>query len=178
MGINIIIDPTSYEAGGPLADFAFKEVPNVYPKLSGPALSAASAGYIASAPRLTGSSNILEDGTFPVAQGATGEFLPPDPVSTIDFLIVHVAPTSGSSIVRGGTNWNPAQAEFDPAYGLDVGIAGVDLQEDVFETAINEPIGAQFKANLQDYVSRGILIVSDTGGTPMTPGDIGSYTAP
>ena len=178
MGINIIINPTAYASGGPLEDFATKEVPNTYPKLSGPTLSAASAGYIASAPRLTGYSNILEDGTFPVAEGATGAFEPANPVDTTKDIIVHVAPTSGSSVVRGGTIWNPAQAEFDPAYGLDVGIAGVDLQSDVFETAINEPVGSQFKANLQDYVSRGILQVRNDGGTPMTPKEIGDYTAP
>jgi hypothetical protein len=92
--------------------------------------------------------------------------------------MVHVSPTSGSSVVRGGSDWNPDTAEYDPSYGLNVPISGITLQSDVFETALNEPVGMQFRANLQDYVSRGILIVRNDGGTPMTPKQIGDYQAP
>jgi hypothetical protein len=179
MPINITINPTAYGASGPLAQFASKRVPNTYPKLHEPRLDEVTGtGYIASAPRLTGSSNILDDGSFPIAEGATAAFLPADAVDTIEDLIVHVSPTSGSAIVRGGSAWDPDQAEYDPSYGLDVSIAGLTLQSDVFETALNEPVGMQFRANLQDYVARGILIVRDDGGTPMTPKEIGDYTAP
>ena len=180
MAINITIDPAAIEAGGPLEQFASRSVPNTYPKLAEPRLDeVVGGGYIASAPRLTGSSNILEDGTFPIAEGATGAFLPADPVDTTEDLMVHVSPTSGSSIVRGGSAWNPSQAEYDPTYGLNVSISGISLQNDVFETALNEPVGAQFKANLQDLVSRGILIVTEgPTGPPMDPGEIADYTAP
>lgn len=180
MAINITINPTAYAPGGPLAEFASREIPNSYPKLHEPRLSAVTAtGYIASAPRLTGSSNILDDGTFPVAEGATGAFEAADPVDTTEDIVVHVSPTSGSSVVRGGSAWDPNQAEFDPSYGLDVGIAGVTLQGDVFETALKEPVGMQFRANLQDYVSRGILIVTEgPTGPPMDPGEIADYEAP
>lgn len=179
MSINITINPVAYGPGGPLEQFAIKEVPNVYPKLHEPRLSdVTGTGYIASAPRLTGSSNIKADGTFPVAEGATGAFEAPNPVDTTEDLMVHVSPTSGSSVVRGGSPWNPAQAEYDPSYGLNVPISGVTLQSDVFETALKEPVGMQFRANLQDYVSRGILIVRNDAGSPMTPGEIADYTAP
>ena len=162
MSINITIDPAAYAADGPLEQFASKTVPNTYPKLHEPRLDEVTgSGYIASAPRLTGSSNILDDGSFPIAEGATAAFLPADPVDTTEDMMVHVSPTSGSSVVRGGSAWNPNQAEYDPSYGLDVPISGVTLQSDVFETALNEPVGMQFRANLQDYVSRGILIVLD-----------------
>lgn len=178
MAINIRIDPAAYAADGPLEQFASKNNPNTYPKTQEPRLDTIGSGatgdpgigYIASAPRLTGSSNILPDGTFPTAEPATSDI-------TRD-LIVHVSPTSGSAIVRGGSDWNPAQAEYDPSYGLDVGIAGVTLQNDVFETALKEPVGMQFRANLQDYVARGILIVLDDLGAVMNPGDIADYTAP
>lgn len=179
MSINITINPTAYAPGGPLAEFASREIPNSYPKLHEPRLSAVTGtGYIASAQRLTGSSNILDDGTFPVAEGATGAFEPANPVDTTEDIVVHVSPTSGSSVVRGGSAWNPDTAEFDPSYGLDVPVSGVTLQNDVFETALNEPVGMQFRANLQDYVARGILIVRDHAGSPMTPKEIGDYTAP
>jgi hypothetical protein len=180
MAINIIIDPLAYGAGGPLEKFASKRVPNTYPKLHEPRLDEVTAtGYIASAPRLTGSSNILDDGSFPIAEGSTGAFLPPDPVDTTEDLVVHVSPTSGSAVVRGGSDWNPNQAEYDPSYGLNVPISGVTLQNDVFETALNEPVGMQFRANLQDLVSRGILIVTEgPTGPPMDPGEIADYQAP
>lgn len=178
MAINITIDPAAYGANGPLEQFASKNNPNTYPKQQEPRLDTIGGGatgdpgigYIASAPRLTGSSNILPDGTFPTVEPATSD--------TTSDLVVHVSPTSGSAIVRGGSAWNPDQAEYDPSYGLDVGIAGVTLQNDVFETALNEPVGMQFRANLQDYVARGILIVRDDLGSPMTPKQIADYTAP
>ena len=179
MAINITIDPAAYGASGPLEKFASKRVPNTYPKLHEPRLDEVTGtGYIASAPRLTGSSNILADGTFPLAEGATGEFEPAAPVDTTEDLIVHVSPTSGSSVVRGGSDWDPNQAEYDPSYGLDIGVGGVTLQSDVFETALNEPVGMQFRANLQDLVARGILIVRNDAGSSMTPKEIGDYTAP
>jgi hypothetical protein len=179
MPINITIDPTAYAPGGPIAQFASKEVPNTYPKLHEPRLAdVTGTGYIASAPRLTGSSNIKDDGTFPIAEGATGAFEAAQPVDTADQLMVHVSPTSGSSIVRGGSAWDPNNAEFDPTYGLNVPVSGITIQSDVFETALIEPVGAQVRANLQDYVARGILVVRDDGGTPMTPKEIGDYTAP
>jgi hypothetical protein len=179
MSINITIDPAAYGASGPLAQFASKRVPNTYPKLHEPRLDEVTgSGYIASAPRLTGSSNILDDGTFPLAEGATGAFEAAVPVDTSEDLMVHVSPTSGSSVVRGGSQWNPESAAYDPTYGLNVPIAGITLQSDVFETALKEPVGMQFRANLQDLVARGILIVRDDGGTPMSPGDIADYTAP
>ncbi len=187
MSINITINPTAYASGGPLAEFATREIPNTYPKrheprldtIGGGATGDPGIGYIASAPRLTGSSNILDDGTFPTAEGATGTFEAALPVDTTEDIVVHVSPTSGSSIVRSGGAWDPNQAEFDPSYGLDVSIAGVSLQSDVFETALNEPVGMQFRANLQDYVARGILIVTEgPTGPPMDPGEIAEYTAP
>lgn len=179
MAINITIDPLAYGSGGPLEQFAFKVVPNTYPKLHEPRLDEVTgSGYIASAPRLTGSSNILADGTFPIAEGATGAFEPAEPVDTTEDLMVHVSPTSGSSVVRGGSSWNPGNAEYDPTYGLNVPISGITLQSDVFETALKEPVGMQFRANLQDLVARGVLIVRDDGGSPMTPNEIGDYTAP
>jgi len=170
MPINIEIDPAAYGVGGPLEKFSSRDNPNIYPKLHETSLESAGPGYIASATRLSGSSNILEDGSFPTAEAASS--------STIQDLIVHVSPTSGSSVVRGGSAWNPAQAEYDPSYGLDVGVGGVTLQSDVFETALKEPVGMQFRANLQDYISRGILIVRNDAGTPMTPNQIATYTAP
>ena len=88
-----------------------------------------------------------------------------------------MSPTSGSTIIRGN-NFIPSNAEFDPAYGLDVTVSGVELQNDVFETAVNEPIGAQFKANLQDLVERNILEVLNHLGTPLSAGAIANYTAP
>ncbi len=179
MSINITIDPAALTGSGPLAQFASREIPNSYPKLHEPRLSAVTGtGYIASAQRLTGSSNILDDGTFPVAEGATGAFEAADPVDTTKAVVVHVSPTSGSSVVRGGNAWNPDTAEFDPSYGLDVPVSGVTLQSDVFETALKEPVGMQFRANLQDYVARGILIVRNDSGSSMTPGEIADYTAP
>jgi hypothetical protein len=179
MAIDITINPAAYAPGGPLSQFATKRVPNTYPKLHEPRLDEVTGtGYIASAPRLTGSSNILADGTFPLAEGATGAFEAAVPVDTTEDLMVHVSPTSGSSVVRGGSDWNPDTAEYDPSYGLNVPISGITLQSDVFETALNEPVGMQFRANLQDYVARGILIVRNDGGTPMTPKEIGDYQAP
>ena len=171
MAINITIDPAAYGSGGPLEQFASKNNPNVYPKLHEPRLDEVTGtGYIASAPRLTGSSNIKADGSFPTAEAATSD--------TTEDLMVHVSPTSGSSVVRGGSEWNTESAEFDPTYGLNVPKAGITLQSDVFETALNEPVGMQFRANLQDLVARGILQVRNDAGSPMSPGDIADYTAP
>ncbi len=90
-------------------------------------------------------------------------------------ILVHIAPTSGSTIIRGN-NWLSSRAEFDPAYGLDVGVKPITLNESVFETAINDPIGGQFLANLQDLVARGIIEVADDG-TPLTPEQIRDFAA-
>lgn len=170
MAINITIAPAAYGPGGPLEPFKTKVSPPNYPRTNEPRLVDAGPGYIASAPRTTGHSNIREDGTFPTVDPATE--------NTLADLMVHVSPTSGSSVVRGGSDWDNSQAEFDPTYGLNVPVSGITLQSDVFETALNEPVGMQFRANLQDLVARGILEVRNDGGTPMTPGEIAAYTAP
>ena len=124
-------------------------------------------GFIASASPLTFRSNIGEDGSFPVA--------PPTTEDTTLITLVHVSPTSGSTVLQG----KPpvfSKIETNPAYGLDVGIAPLELEEPVFEAALNDPIGAQFSANLMDLVTRGILLVQDDGVT-MDPGDIRDFTA-
>jgi hypothetical protein len=176
MTISITIPSTAFDAAGPLEEFATRKnqpygntVPS--PSFNNPpgTTGAPGPGYIASASRLVKTTNILEDGTFPDAFGAA--------IDQIADVVVHVSPTSGSTIIRGN-NWTPSNAEFDPAYGLDVTTAGVELQNDIFETAINEPVGAQFTANLQDYVARGILLVKDQAGVTLTPGTIAAYTAP
>jgi hypothetical protein len=176
MPISIKILESAFEANGPLEEFATRANPPYGNTVSTPSFNnapgstnAPKPGYIASASRLVKTTNILEDGTFPAAFGAA--------IDQIADIVVHVSPTSGSTIIRGN-NFNPANAEFDPAYGLDVTTSGVELQEDIFETAVNEPVGAQFTANLQDYVSRGILIVRDPAGVTMDPGDIAGYVAP
>jgi hypothetical protein len=177
MTIHIRISESGLTGAGPLAEYATQAVPNLYPRSQQESFNnpvghtyAPGPGFIASVPRLSGSSNINPDGTFPTAIAAERDISKD--------LIVHVSPTSGSSIIRGN-GWNPTRAEYEPSYGLDVTIDGLEMQPDVFETAINEPIGGQFKANLQDYVARGILEVSEgPTGPPMTPGEIGDYTAP
>jgi hypothetical protein len=93
-------------------------------------------------------------------------------------VLVHISPTSGSTIIRGN-NFLPSRAEFDPAYGLDVGIAYVELNDSVFETAINEPIGSQFLACLQDLVARGIIeVFGSTLDRVLTTEEIRNFTAP
>jgi hypothetical protein len=171
MAVTITILPSAYGSGGPLEEFATRlpGVPGRYAKES-VRLEDAEPGFIASAPRLKGYSNIKEDGTFPVAFATA--------IDQIQDLMVHVSPTSGSSVVRGASAWVESQAEFDPTYGLNVTSSGVQLQNDVFETALNEPVGSQFKANLQDLISRGIILVHDHLGATMDPGDIADYTAP
>jgi hypothetical protein len=125
-------------------------------------------GFIASASPLTFRSNINEDGTFPTAPGATAD--------ERQDIMVHISPTSGSSIIRGGV-WKAENAEFDPTYGLNVTTKGVQVQQDVFETAIQEPIGSQFMANLQDLVDRSIVEVEDEYGNILTPREIRDYEA-
>jgi hypothetical protein len=117
---------------------------------------------------MTHRTNILEDGTFPDALagsplGATGEAGTEEQQQDV---LVHISPTSGSTVIRGN-NWVASNAEFDPAYGLDIGVTQTMIDPSVFETAINEPIGAQFLASLQDLVVRGIIEVLDDG-TPLT----------
>ncbi len=176
MPISIKILESAFDPGGPLEEFATRENPPYGNPASTPSFNnapgstnAPGPGYIASASRLVQTTNILEDGTFPAAFGAA--------IDQIADVVIHVSPTSGSTIIRGN-NFNPAIAEFDPAYGLNVTTTGVELQEDIFETAVNEPVGAQFTANLQDFVARGILIVRDPAGMTMDAGDIADYTAP
>jgi len=176
MPISIKIPENAFDANGPLEEFGTRANPPYGNPVTSPSLNnppgstfAPKPGYIASASRLVKTTNILEDGTFPAAFGAA--------LDQVADVVVHVSPTSGSTIIRGN-NFNPANAEFDPAYGLDVTTSGVELQEDIFETAINEPVGAQFTANLQDYVARGILTVHDQNGATMDPGEIAAYTAP
>jgi hypothetical protein len=125
-------------------------------------------GFIASASPLTYRSNINEDGTFPTAPGATAD--------ERQDVMIHISPTSGSSIIRGGA-WQAENAEFDPTYGLNVTTKGVQVQQDVFETAVQEPIGSQFMANLQDLVNRNIVEVEDEYGNTMTPREIRDYEA-
>jgi hypothetical protein len=176
MPISIRLDPIVFDAGQPLAPFAERRNlpygnPASTPSFNNPpgSTNAPGPGYIASASRLTRTTNINPDGTFPAAFDAA--------IDQMADIFVHVAPTSGSTVIRGN-NFKPSNAEFDPAYGLDVNLSGVELQEDVFESAINEPLGAQFKANLQDLVARGILLVHDQNGVTMDPGDIAGYVAP
>jgi hypothetical protein len=126
---------------------------------------------------MTHRTNILEDGTFPAAlegspAGATGEAGTEEQMQDV---LVHVSPTSGSTIIRGN-NWVASRAEFDPAYGLDIGVSVTEINPEVFETAINEPIGAQFLASLQDLVVRGIIEVLDDG-TPLTAAQIRLFDA-
>lgn len=177
MPIKISILPTALESGGPLEQFAQRKNlpfanPDKQPSFNNVVGSTnyPGPGFIASASRLTRTSNILPDGTFPAAFDAA--------IDQVQDLFIHVSPTSGSSVVRGGSAWSTSRAEFDPTYGLNVDVTGVELQEDVFETAVNEPVGAQFKANLQDLVTRGLLILHDQNGATMDPGDIADYTAP
>jgi hypothetical protein len=187
MTIGIRIDPDAFEPGNPLEAFKARANPPYanpaqYPVVPLPlgttgTTGAPGPGFIASCSPMTLRTNILEDGTFPDAvvaspEGATGV---PGTVQQQQDVLVHVSPTSGSTIIRGN-NWNPSRAEFDPAYGLDIGVAPTDINDSVFETAINEPIGAQFLACLQDLVVRGIIEVADNG-TPMTPEQIRDFTA-
>jgi hypothetical protein len=187
MTIGIRIDPDAFEPGQPLEAFKTRANPAYanplqYPEVPLPlgttgTTGAPGPGFIASCSPMTHRTNIREDGTFPDAlaaspPGATGEAGTEEQQQDV---LVHVSPTSGSTIIRGN-NWNPSRAEFDPAYGLDVGITQVMIDPSVFETAVNEPIGAQFLACLQDLVVRGIIEVLDDG-TPMTPEQIRDFQA-
>jgi len=188
MTISIRIDPDAFDPNGPLEAFRVRSNPSFAHPLQYPAVplplgitgttGAPGPGFIASASPQTFRTNILEDGTFPTAPvasppGATGEVGTEEMMQDV---LVHVAPTSGSTIVRGN-NFNASRAEFDPAYGLDVGIAPVQLDDSVFESAINDPIGGQFLANLQDLVVRGIIEVVLNNGSPMTPIEIKGFVA-
>ncbi len=189
MTIGIRIDPDAFEPGQPLEAFKLRANPPLAQPLQYPEvpLPIGTTGYtgapgpvkgatanpsgryvIASASPRTYRTNIREDGTFPSAlvgspAGATGEAGTEEQMQDV---FVHISPTSGSTIIRGN-NWVPSNAEFDPAYGLDIGVSQLFINPSVFETAINEPIGAQFLASLQDLVVRGIIEVLDDG-TPLT----------
>jgi hypothetical protein len=178
MTISVQIHPSAFGATGPLAGFATKESfpyanPLQFPDVPLPLgtegiTGAPGPGFIASASPLSFRTNIGEDGTFPVA--------PPDTEDTRFVTVVHVSPTSGSTVVQG----KPpvfSKIEGNPAYGLDVTLAGVELEETVFESAINDPIGGQFKSNLMDFVTRGVILVQDDGVT-MSATDIRDFTAP
>jgi len=178
MTISIKIHPTAFGATGPLAGFATKESaphanPLQFPDAPLPlgtegTTGAPGPGFIASASPQGFRTNIGEDGTFPVA--------PPSTEDTTLTTVVHVSPTSGSTVVQG----KPpvfSKIEDNPAYGLDVTLAGIELDEPVFESAVNDPIGGQFKSNLMDLVSRGVILVQDDGVT-MEATDIRDFTAP
>ncbi len=185
MTIGIRIDRDAFEPGQPLEAFKFRANPAFASPLQFPEVplplgttgttGAPGPGFIASASPMSHRTNILEDGTFPAAlvaspPGATGEVGTEEQMQDV---LVHISPTSGSTILRGN-NFLPSRAEFDPAYGLDIGVTGVELDPSVFETAINEPIGAQFLACLQDLVVRGIIEVLDDGAV-MTPEEIRDF---
>ncbi len=187
MSITIRIHPDAFLSDGPLAAFKARANPPFarplqYPEVPLPlgttgTTGAPGPGFIASASRQVFQTNIREDGTFPdpleaSPPGITGEVGTENQEENV---IVHIAPTSGSTIIRGN-NWLAAQAEFDPAYGLDVGTSPITLDESVFETAINDPIGGQFLANLQDLVVRLIIEVADDG-VVMTAEDIRDFAA-
>ncbi len=187
MTILIRIDPDAFDPGGPLEAFRTRANPAVmhplqYPEVPLPlgitgTTGAPGPGFIASASPQSHRTNIKEDGTFPEdlagsPPGATGEAGSEEMMQDV---LVHIAPTSGSTIIRGN-NFRASRAEFDPAYGLDVGIAPIQLDASVFETAINDPIGGQFLASLQDLVVRGIIEVADDG-VAMTAEDIRSFDA-
>lgn len=187
--VSMRIHPNAFDPDGPLDVFKDRANPSYARPLQYPAIplpigvtgttGAPGPGFIASASPQTYRTNIREDGTFPPAlaaspPGATGE------VGTLEQkhkIIVHVSPTSGSTVIRG-MPFLPSSIELNPAYGVDVGVAPVEIQADVFEAALNEPIGGQFKANLQDLVTRGVLEVTDDVGNVMNASDIANYTAP
>lgn len=178
MTISIKIHPSAFGSTGPLADFASKPSPRLARQLQYPDVplpigtpegftGAPGPGFIASASPLGFRTNIGEDGSSPSAPPATED--------TTLTTVVHVSPTSGSTVVQG----KPpvfSNIEDNPAYGLDVTLAGVELEESVFEQALNDPIGGQFKSNLMDYVERGILLVQDDGAT-LDSADIRDFTA-
>ncbi len=198
MTIGIRIHPDAFEPGNPLEAFKLRANPPLagslqYPEVPRPigttgytgapgpvngATAQPSGRYvIATASPMSHRTNIREDGTFPTdlagsPPGATGEVGTEEQQQDV---LVHVSPTSGSTIIRGN-NFSASRAEFDPAYGLDVGTAPVQLHDSVFETAINEPIGAQFLACLQDLVVRGIIEVAQDG-TPLTAEQIRDFAA-
>lgn len=187
MTITIQILPDAFDTGGALEDFRTRANPSFARPLQFPEAplpigvtgiqGAPGPGFIASASRQVFQTNIREDGTFPPPleaspPGATGEIGTQEQMQSI---IVHVSPTSGSTIIRGN-NWLSSRAEFDPAYGLDVTTTPVTLDESVFETAINDPIGGQFLANLQDLVVRSIIEVSNDG-VVMSAEDIRAFDA-
>ena len=174
MTIGIRIDPDAFEPGQPLEAFKLRANPALANPLQFPeaplplgitgTTGAPGPGFIASASPLSHRTNIREDGTFPDAlagspPGATGEAGTEEQMQDV---LVHISPTSGSTIIRGN-NFIKSRAEFDPAYGLDVGITPIQLDNSVFETAINDPIGGQFLANLLDLVVRNIIEVALDG---------------
>ena len=198
MTIGIRIDPDAFEPGQPLEAFKTRANPPYasplqYPEVPLPLGTTGTTGapgpvscatasptgrfVVATASPMSHRTNIREDGTFPAAlagspPGATGEAGSEEQQQDV---LVHISPTSGSTIIRGN-NFIASRAEFDPAYGLDIGVAIVELDDSVFETAINEPIGAQFLACLQDLVVRGIIEVLDNG-VAMTAEQIRDFAA-
>lgn len=187
MTISIRIDPDAFDTGQPLDPFKLRDNPPLASQLQFPQAplplgttgiqGAPGPGFIASASPLTLRTNINEDDTFPPEivgspPGATGEAGTEEILPNV---IVHVSPTSGSTIIRGN-NFLESKAESDPAYGLNIGVSPITLNESVFETAINDPIGGQFLANLQDLVARGIIEVADDG-VVLTPEEIRDFVA-
>lgn len=178
MTITIRIHPDAFDTGGPLA--GYESSPNwpagkvslQFPVVPLPigvtgTTGAPGPGFIASAPDLHFRRNILENGAFPVAPGSTQDVR--------HQIFVHVSPTSGSVVLRGGPN-DVAGAEFHPAYGLNIGIGDLNIEDSVFESAIKDPVGAGLMASLQDLVERAVIEVAHDG-TPMDATDIGDFSA-
>jgi hypothetical protein len=59
---------------------------------------------------------------------------------------------------------------------MDVTLDGLTMEDELFETALDDPVGAGFRANVQDLVVRGIIIV-ELDGTPLTAIQIRDFTA-
>jgi hypothetical protein len=169
MPIRFRISPLALAPGGALVSYTGTDLPLAqtlqYPRI--PTLNSGSS-LIATVSPLTFRSNINEDGTFPIR--------PANSVSQTSKLLVHVS-TSGSATVHHAED-NTYQTGFSLAYGLYVSIQGTSMHEDIFERALNDTRGSQFKANLQELIARSILEVRNQSGAPMSPSEIGSYIAP
>ena len=171
MTITIRINPNAFGAGQVLAAFATTANapyarPLQYPDVPRP-VGQSNKSFIATASPLTARSNIREDGTFPDAPASTRDAKP--------ITIIHISPTSGSTVLRADP-FKKFRAEYDPSYGLNVGMSPVELEDTVFETALEESSGSAFKANLQELISLGVIIV-EQNGTELTAIDIRDFTA-
>lgn len=178
MAISIRIHPNAFDAGGPLEGFNTRPNPPFANPLSSPRVPSFNnppgsplypgPGFIASTSPLTHRTNINEDGTAP----------PTPPASTTDEaqdVRVHISPTTGSAILRGRP-FRPGNVELDLAYGIDVGIAPSEIQEDLFESALNDTVGRQLMATLQDLIIRQIIEVRDQAGIILTAQAVADFT--